>query len=167
MKIGTKGTIVEKYDDHDLDVEFFDETGDMIQVTPINVDYLEVVWADPRNDEATSLEEGPTIELMLDYQAYPVWVKEEGDDFASPGAPKKGHASEEFLNLCDDIQKRYDNDLFIDNEKVFEFVGFKDKGESEKFIADLKRLVALSKELYWEDYKIVDKFDYKDYEVKD
>ena len=42
LKAGTKGAIVEKYNDNDFEVEFFDDNGDTIDVYTISADYLEV-----------------------------------------------------------------------------------------------------------------------------
>ena len=42
LKVGTKGAIVEKYNDNDFEVEFFDDNGDTIDVYTISADYLEV-----------------------------------------------------------------------------------------------------------------------------
>lgn len=44
LQIGTKGAIVEKYDDTNFEVEFFDENNETIDVFTISSDYLEVYW---------------------------------------------------------------------------------------------------------------------------
>lgn len=44
LKVGTKGAIVEKYNDDNFEVEFFDENGDTIDVFTISKEYLEVYW---------------------------------------------------------------------------------------------------------------------------
>lgn len=44
LKVGMKGAIVEKYNDHDFEVEFFDDNGETIDVYTISADYLEVYW---------------------------------------------------------------------------------------------------------------------------
>ena len=42
LKAGTKGAIVEKYNDNDFEVEFFDDSGDTIDVYTISAEYLKV-----------------------------------------------------------------------------------------------------------------------------
>ena len=42
MKVGTIGAIVEKYNDYDFEVEFFDENHDTIDVYTTNKEYIEV-----------------------------------------------------------------------------------------------------------------------------
>ncbi len=44
LKVGTKGAIVEKYNDNDFEVEFFDDNDNTIDVYTISADYLEVYW---------------------------------------------------------------------------------------------------------------------------
>ena len=44
LNIGTKGAIVEKYDDSNFEVEFVDDYGNTIDVCTISSDYIEVYW---------------------------------------------------------------------------------------------------------------------------
>lgn len=44
LQIGTKGVIVEKYDETNFEVEFFDENDETIDVYIISSEYLEVYW---------------------------------------------------------------------------------------------------------------------------
>ncbi len=44
LKIGTKGAIVEKYDESNFEVEFFDDKDETIGVYTISSDFLEVYW---------------------------------------------------------------------------------------------------------------------------
>lgn len=43
LSVGTKGTIVLKYNDDYFEVEFFDSNGDTIDVITISKDFLELV----------------------------------------------------------------------------------------------------------------------------
>ena len=44
LKVGTKGTIVLKYNEDNFEVEFFDDNHETIDVYTISKDYLEVYW---------------------------------------------------------------------------------------------------------------------------
>jgi len=44
LKVGTKGTIVHKYNDNNFEVEFFDDNKNSIDVFTISKEYLKVYW---------------------------------------------------------------------------------------------------------------------------
>lgn len=44
LPVGTKGVVVLKYNDIDVEVEFFDDKDETIDVYTIPTSYLEVTW---------------------------------------------------------------------------------------------------------------------------
>lgn len=50
LKIGTKGAIVEKYDESNFEVEFFDDKDETIGVYTISSDFLEVYWKESEQE---------------------------------------------------------------------------------------------------------------------
>ena len=44
LPLGTKGVVVLKYNDEDVEVEFFDDNGRTIDVYTVPTDCLEVTW---------------------------------------------------------------------------------------------------------------------------
>ena len=75
------------------------------------------------------------IRVMLDYKCYPVWLYDEEDNIIDTLLPEELRDDIELDSKFDDLQARYD-ELFIDDDKRFEFVGFQSEIEKESFLHD-------------------------------
>ncbi len=98
-----------------------------------------------------------TLQLCLDYGAYPIFINDEDGLTLDNYLPEDSENDPVLLPLMKDITKKYEA-CFINNEKEFDWKGFKTKEEAEDFIEELKEFSRLIKERYGEDYIINDMF---------
>ena len=95
------------------------------------------------------------IRLMLDYHCYPVWLYDEDDDIIDTLLPEELRDDKELDSRFDDLQARYD-DLFIDTDHEFSYVGFTTEEQQHAFLADWNKTVLELKEKVNAKYQIVD-----------
>lgn len=79
------------------------------------------------------------LRLSLEYRCYPLWIYGENDEFIDNNFPDELDSYIEIDTLLDEIQSDFDG-LFIDNEKVFDYVGFSDNDSREMFSNKINRV---------------------------
>ena len=95
------------------------------------------------------------IRLLLDYGCYPVWLYDEDDDLIDTLLPKELRDDRELDAKFTDLQERYEA-LFINNEHVFDYVGFRTEADKAAFLADWEKAVKELTEKAKGRYEIVD-----------
>ena len=73
------------------------------------------------------------IRLFNDYGAYPIWIYDENNNLIGNDLPDNLLKDKEAVKLRNLISKKYDN-LFIDNDEEFKYIGFQSKTDEEEFI---------------------------------
>lgn len=96
-----------------------------------------------------------TLRLLLEYGCYPVWLYDEDGGVIDTLLPEELRSDVELDRKFTDLQKRFDS-LFIDNEKEFDFIGFKSDIEKAQFLKDWKIAVKELKDKTNGKYKIID-----------
>ena len=95
------------------------------------------------------------LRLMLEYGCYPVWLyDEEGfvEDTLLPEELRNDHSLDAMFI---DLQNRYEA-LFINDEHVFDYIGFKTEAEKNAFLSDWQKAVNELTEKAKGKYEIVD-----------
>ena len=95
------------------------------------------------------------LRLLLDYQCYPVWLYDENGRIVDTLLPEELRNDKELDKKFDDLQARYDN-LFINNEREFSFVGFRSEEERKRFFDDWNTAAEELKAKTGGKYEIVD-----------
>ena len=72
------------------------------------------------------------IRISFEYQCCPVWVYDEAGSLLCNGLPDGMQADEALAALCDELQDTYDA-LFVDDGKVFEYLGFASEEQRLRF----------------------------------
>ncbi|MBE5795435.1 MAG: hypothetical protein E7323_12225 [Clostridiales bacterium] len=72
------------------------------------------------------------ILISFEYQCCPVWVYDEAGCLLYNGLPDGMQTDESFGALCDELQDTYDA-LFVDDGKVFAYLGFASEAELDSF----------------------------------
>lgn len=72
------------------------------------------------------------IIIKFDYRCFPIWIYE-GNDLVDNDLPSELLDDKMLDETLVKLQEEYDN-LFTDNNFLFEFRGFSDKKQEEKFI---------------------------------
>ena len=93
----------------------------------------------------------------MDYGTYPIFINNEDGGTEENYLPEEDENDPILLPLMKDITKKYEA-CFINNERVFDWKGFKTKEEVEAFIEELKEFSRLIKERYGKNCIINDKF---------
>jgi hypothetical protein len=65
------------------------------------------------------------IRLLLEYNAYCIWLYDENDEIIANDNPPEWEKDQELTDAFMAVSDIYDS-FFIDNEKVFEYIGCKD-----------------------------------------
>ena len=81
------------------------------------------------------------IRISFEYQCCPVWVYDEAGYLLCNGLPDEMQDDESLGALCDELQDTYDA-LFVDDDKVFAYLGFASEAERDSF----EKLVAVLRE---------------------
>jgi len=95
------------------------------------------------------------LRLLLDYGCYPVWLYDEDDDLVDTLLPEELRNDRELDAKFDDLQARYEA-LFINDEHVFDYVGFASEEEKTAFFSDWEKAVKELTEKAKGKYEIVD-----------
>ncbi|MBO5501637.1 MAG: hypothetical protein J6K73_04355 [Clostridia bacterium] len=80
------------------------------------------------------------IRISFEYQCCPVWVYDEAGYLLCNGLPDEMQSDEALAALCNELQVTYDA-LFVDDGKVFEYLGFASEDQQlhfEKQVAVLR-----------------------------
>jgi hypothetical protein len=80
------------------------------------------------------------LRLMLEYGCYPVWLYNEEGFVVDTLLPKELRNDHELDAKFTDLQERYEA-LFINNEHVFDYVGFRTEADKAAFLADWEKAV--------------------------
>ncbi len=96
-----------------------------------------------------------TLRLLLDYGCYPVWLYDENDDLIDTLLPDELRNDHSLDAKFIDLQDRYEA-LFISDEHVFDYVGFKTEAEKAAFLSDWREAVDELTEKAKGKYEIVD-----------
>lgn len=72
------------------------------------------------------------IRISFEYQCCPVWVYDEAGYLLYNGLPDGMQADEALTALCGELQDMYDA-LFVDDGKVFAYLGFASEAERDSF----------------------------------
>lgn len=99
-----------------------------------------------------------TIKIYLDYHCYPVWVYNEKGELIDNNLPEELINDKEIDEIFVKIQNVYDG-LFIDNSTEFDYIGFSEEDEKEKYLKMIERAVNLIKSKLRESYEIQNKVD--------
>ncbi len=95
------------------------------------------------------------LRLMLEYGCYPVWLYNEEGFVVDTLLPKELRNDHELDAKFTDLQERYEA-LFINNEHVFDYVGFRTEADKAAFLADWEKAVKELTEKAKGRYEIVD-----------
>ena len=95
------------------------------------------------------------LRLMLEYGCYPVWLYDEEGFVVDTLLPEELRNDRELDAKFDDLQARYEA-LFINDEHVFDYIGFKTEAEKAVFLADWQEAVKELTEKTKGKYEIVD-----------
>ena len=98
------------------------------------------------------------LRLLLEYGCYPVWLYDEEGFVEDTLLPEELRNDRELDAKFDDLQARYEA-LFINDEHVFDYIGFKTEAEKAEFLADLQDAVRELTEKAEGKYEIVDDID--------
>ncbi len=75
-----------------------------------------------------------SLRLLIEYGAYPLWIYDEKDGgVIDTVLPDEWADDVELSDMLDSIQEQYEA-LFINNEKEFSFVGFKNRESEAAFV---------------------------------
>ncbi|MBO4676646.1 MAG: hypothetical protein J5633_03765, partial [Oscillospiraceae bacterium] len=77
---------------------------------------------------------------MLEYGCYPVWLYNENGLVIDTLLPEELRNDRELDAQFDDLQARYEA-LFINDEHVFDYVGFESEAEKAAFLSDWQKAV--------------------------
>ena len=95
------------------------------------------------------------IRVMLEYRCYPVWLYDEDGDVIDTLLPEELRNDRNLDKKIDELQSRFDN-LFIDNDNEFRFLGFESDEQQEDFLADWDETVSELKRKVNGIYPIID-----------
>ena len=95
------------------------------------------------------------LRLMLEYGCYPVWLYNENGLVIDTLLPEELRNDRELDAKFDDLQARYEA-LFINDEHVFDYVGFESEAEKAAFLSDWQKAVNELTEKAKGKYEIVD-----------
>lgn len=98
------------------------------------------------------------IKLYLDYKCFPLWIYDENDVLVDNDLVEELATNVEIESELVKIQEEYDN-LFMDSEKEFSFLGFKDKYQKEAFVSRVKEIHTKIKRVVGEYYIVEDVVD--------
>ena len=80
------------------------------------------------------------LRLLLEYGCYPVWLYDEDGFIVNTLLPEELRNDRELDAKFDDLQARYEA-LFINDEHVFDYIGFKTEAEKNAFLSDWQKAV--------------------------
>ena len=98
------------------------------------------------------------LRLLLEYGCYPVWLYDEDGFIVNTLLPEELRNDRELDAKFDDLQARYEA-LFINDEHVFDYIGFKTEAEKNAFLSDWQKAVKELTEKAKGKYEIVDDID--------
>ncbi len=101
-----------------------------------------------------------TIKLMLSYGCYPMWIYNENGDLSKNEIVAELEGDAYIVQALEKIQEIF-NQLFIDNELVFEYKGFSNEQEREDFIRLWNKSVELIQNKISVAYRVEDKMDFE------
>jgi hypothetical protein len=79
------------------------------------------------------------LKLLLEYKCYPLWIYNKNGEFVDNNFPEELESNIQIDKLLDEIQGEFDK-LFIDNENIFEYIGFKSPFLKEVFGDKIKHV---------------------------
>ena len=82
------------------------------------------------------------IKFMPEYHCCPIWVYGDSGELLDNSLPDDLKGDKELSSLIKEVAQEYDN-LYVDNEVVFEFCGFKDELVKQSFFSKVNRAIAL------------------------
>ncbi|MBO0422446.1 hypothetical protein [Enterococcus plantarum] len=92
------------------------------------------------------------IKLYLEYQCFPIWIYED-EHFLSNDIPKELVEDKELERKLVSLQEKY-NDLFIDTDTSFKYIGFNSDIEKELFLDEFNQITKYLQEALGEEYAI-------------
>ena len=95
------------------------------------------------------------LRLLLEYGCYPVWLYDEDGFVINTLLPDELRNDRELDAKFTDLQDRYEA-LFINDEHVFDYLGFKTEAEKAAFLSDWQKAVKELTEKTKGKYEIVD-----------
>jgi len=95
------------------------------------------------------------IRFLLEYKCFPVWLYDENDNLIDTKLPKELEPETAIEKELIEISDAYD-ELFIDNETEFRYIGFKDIDMKDHFFQKTSKIIETIKALIGEEYNIVD-----------
>ena len=100
------------------------------------------------------------IKIMPEYKCFPVWIYGENGELIENDLPAYLIEDKEINSKFVQIQEIYDG-LYLDTEKEFKYIGFKENEQREAFFRDLLSAINLLKSKLNDEYIIEDNTDYK------
>lgn len=95
------------------------------------------------------------IKIELEYRCFPVWIYGENGELIENDLPPYLIGDNDIGSKFVHIQEIYDG-LFLDNEKEFKYIGFKETEKREIFLRDLFLAINLLKSKLNDEYIIED-----------
>lgn len=86
------------------------------------------------------------IKFLLEYQCLPIWLYNENGELLENGLSQlyKNEFGENICLRIKGLQNKFDK-LFEDNESHFQYLGFKNEIERQKFICEAEEIIKLIK----------------------
>lgn len=98
------------------------------------------------------------IKLYLDFRAFPIWVYDENGAFLDNDSPEILLKNKALDNKLVQLQDTYDN-LFINTDKEFKYVGFKNQSEKNSFQKDIQNISNEIQKIVQGEYEFEDAID--------
>ena len=99
-----------------------------------------------------------TIKLSLEYGAWPLWLLDEEGQVIDTAMPEEWADQKELESILNELQRLYESQ-FIDDGKVFDWSGFQNKDDEERFNALLAEVRQAIPPIVPKGWKFVDGTD--------
>ena len=99
------------------------------------------------------------IRIKLEYGCFPVWIYSENNELIENELPSYLIGDIELEPIFMHIQEIFDS-LYLDDEKEFRFIGFRDQEQRELFGKDISAAINLLKSKLNSEYMLDECYDY-------
>lgn len=98
------------------------------------------------------------IRLLFDYGCSPVWTYDEKNVMQFNGLPAEFYENRRLNGLIEQIEEEYYN-LFINDERTFEYKGFECSADKASFVNKLNTAIELIKEVAGDRYIVINEWN--------
>lgn len=98
------------------------------------------------------------IKIKLEYGCFPVWIYDENNKLLENDLPPYLIGDDVVDSIFVHIQETYDS-LYLNDEKEFKYIGFKDEEKRIKFYKELFSAIDLLKSKLNSEYIVVENLD--------